>query len=127
MTEPEDWRASAYYQALAATALSGSQDYDRAILTLSSGTLALSATFIHNIADHPMSNVDLLSWSWAGLIAAIVSIVVSFQTSQWATRRDMLGKTAPLLVKVTVGLNLLGGLAFIGGIVLFARFAFVNL
>jgi len=128
MNEPEDWRASAHWQALAATALSGSQDYDRAILTLSSGALALSATFLHDIARNVASaSLDLLTASWVALIAAIISIVASFQTSQLATRQEMLNKDSKYAFRATVVLNVLGGLGFIGGMVLFARFAFVNL
>ena len=111
-----------------APALSGSQDYDRAILTLSSGALALSATFLHDIARNVASaSLDLLTASWVALIAAIISIVASFQTSQLATRQEMLNKDSKYAFRATVVLNVLGGLGFIGGMVLFARFAFVNL
>lgn len=34
---PEDWRERAYWEALTRTELYASQDYDKAILTLSSG------------------------------------------------------------------------------------------
>jgi uncharacterized membrane protein YgcG len=123
-----DWREQAYYEALTAALLSGSQDYDRAVLTLSSGTLALSATFIHDIAPTPVGDsIILLILSWAALVLALSLTVISFQTSQWAMNRELTGGTATRLTKVTVALNVAAGIGLLGGIVLFAYFALVNL
>ena len=126
----EDWRAHAYYQALSAAQLSGSQDHDRAVLTLASGTLALSATFLHDVAPTPVAgSIGLLSWSWFALTAAIVCIVMSYQTSQWAMQATMQGRSAPATfrTRLTIGLTLAGDAGFIAGVVLFAKFALSNL
>jgi hypothetical protein len=130
MAEQDDWRDEAYYKALADAHLSGSQDHDRAILTLSSGTLALSATFVHDIAPNPVGcSVALLIAAWVGLIAAIIAIVLSYQTSQAAHRAAMREEDGSTKTRatVTVALTVIGDIGFIAGIVLFAAFAAVNL
>lgn len=128
--EAGDWRDQSYWQALAAAQLSGSQDHDRAILTLGSGTLALSATFLHDIAPDPVGNsLILLLISWALLVVAIVLIVCSFQTSQWAMQAGMENRDEAMKfrTRVTIALNVASDIGFVGGIALFALFAVVNL
>lgn len=125
--EPESWRPKAYWEAASRAELSASQDYDRAILTLSSGTLALSATFLKDIAQTPAKSIVLLEVSWAALIGAIIAIILSFLVSQWAIRAEARNEGLRFGVKGIVGLTLFGGVAFVLGIVLFATFALVNL
>jgi len=125
----DDWRSQVRWQALAAAQLSGSQDHDRAVLTLSSATLALSATFVHDIAPDPMRSSDLLVLSWVALIAAIIFMVISFQASQWAMQAAMLDDAAAsrTRTRATVALNILADVGFVAGILFFALFARSNI
>ena len=124
--ESEDWRLRAYWEAAGARELSASQDYDRAILTLSSATLALTATFLKDIAPNPPKEPLLLVASWTGLIVAIVLIIGSFLISQWVIRAEARNEGAPWMTKLTVAVNVVAGVGFVVGIVLFAIFALLN-
>lgn len=121
------WIEQAHWQALSTAQLSGSHNHDQAILTLQSGTLALSATFLNDIAPTPVSgSLTLLVLSWAALIAAIVFVVLSFQASQWTMQGAMEKRNVSRRNKLTIALNIVSDIAFVGGIVLFAYFAFAN-
>lgn len=63
--------------------------YDRAILTLSGGALALSLTFIHDIADSfDRTTLLWLYLGWSGFITSLLATLTSFQVSQSAMRRQ---------------------------------------
>ena len=77
-------------QDLLARNLSNSEKYDNAILTLSTGVLAISLAFIKDIV--PLGNcqyVALLIISWCVFGASIVSTLVSFALSQVAIKRQL--------------------------------------
>lgn len=62
--------------------------FDKAILTLAAGALALSITFINQIAPQPKPNSIyflITAWSFFGL--SILSTLISFLTSQIACRQ----------------------------------------
>lgn len=60
-----------------------SQSLDKTVITLAGGALALSITFIQQIAPHPEHAVlPFLAWSWALLVFALLTILVSLFTSQ---------------------------------------------
>jgi hypothetical protein len=118
---------------------SNSEAYDKAILTLSSGFLALSLTFIKDIVPRAqLSHTWLLYLSWGTLAAAILCTVVSFRVSNAAIEaqlhrahryfierdEDAFKKTP--LAKLVEGLNVSSGLAFIVGVVLTAVFVISN-
>lgn len=58
-----------------------SRDFDRAVITLAGGALALSVTFIHDIAARPAARWELLT-AWLSLGLSLLLIVASFVTSQ---------------------------------------------
>jgi Tfp pilus assembly protein PilV len=60
-------------------------EFDRQVLLLSAGALALSITFLHDIAPCPKAGtVLLLGIGWLGLVTAIVATVLSFRESSEA-------------------------------------------
>jgi hypothetical protein len=64
---------------------SNSEAYDKAILTLSSGFLALSLTFIKDLVpSNAIKGVGLLYASWIVLALAIIATVLSFRISDAA-------------------------------------------
>ena len=70
---------------------SNSESYDKAILTLSSGALGLSLTFIKDLLPASRQPVwtTLLYWSWGLLTAAIIITVVSFLLSSAAINQAL--------------------------------------
>ncbi len=83
MSAPDD----NYDDHLREALLSTSQQFDRAILGLSTSALALSLAFIKDIVpSSPAEHLDVLFLSWGGFIGAIACTVISFQTSQAAIR-----------------------------------------
>lgn len=77
-------------RALVEAEKSGSQQFDKAILTLAAGALAISLTFIKNIAPHPKDwTIYFLLASWIGFIISLVCTLCSFLTSQAAFRKQI--------------------------------------
>ncbi len=65
------------------------QQFDKAILTLAAGALALSITFIHEIVPHPIEDtLCYLITAWILFCFSILSTLISFLTSQEACRRQ---------------------------------------
>ncbi len=70
--------------------LSNSEKYDNAILTLSTGILAISLAFIKDIVPlNKASLIILLITSWCLFGLTIVSTLVSFIVSQFAIKRQL--------------------------------------
>jgi len=64
--------------------------FDKAILTLAAGALALSLTFIKDIAPTPkIGTFYLLFFAWATFIISILATLISFFTSQKACQRQI--------------------------------------
>jgi hypothetical protein len=118
---------------------SNSEAYDKAILTLSSGFLALSLSFIKEIL--PAGSIawtGLLYASWVLLASAIVSTVTSFRVSNAAIERqleqahryykekDESAFTKSKLSRSVDWLNNISGGLFIFGVVLTVIFVILN-
>lgn len=70
--------------------LSSSEQFDKAVLTLSSAGLGLSLTFLRFVVPFADAQCkSLLSWSWTLFILAIISTVLSFLTSQYAVTQQL--------------------------------------
>jgi len=118
---------------------SNSEAYDKAILTLSSGFLALSLSFIKEIL--PAGSIvwrALLYTSWALLALAIIFTVVSFRVSNAAIEgqlgqayryykeKDEGAFAKSKLARLVDWLNNISGGLFIFGVVLTVVFVIVN-
>ena len=114
-----------------------SRDYDKTVLTLATGALAISATFAHDIAPQPAGGSTFwLGISWLLLLAAVITNLLSHATSQKALRKAMSdmdtkgtagqhpGGWAAVLTRM---LNDAAGLTLVGGMVALVWFAFTNL
>lgn len=65
------------------------QQFDKAILTLAAGALALSITFINQIAPNPKPHsVYFLIGAWILFCSSLLSTLISFLTSQVACRKQ---------------------------------------
>jgi hypothetical protein len=118
---------------------SNSEAYDKAILTLSSGFLALSLSFIKEIL--PAGSITwtgLLYASWVLLALAIISTVISFRVSNAAIEgqlgqaqryyqeKDENAYTKSKLSRSVDWLNNVSGGLFIFGVVLTVVFVILN-
>jgi len=64
--------------------------YDRAVLTISTGALAVSIVFIEKIAPQPMKySVVVLVLAWFLLLSCVVFQLLALSASQLATRKQI--------------------------------------
>jgi hypothetical protein len=104
--------------------------FDRAVMTLSGGALAISITFIHDVAHHPRHKV-YLGIAWLSFVASLLLILWSFLTSERAIVRmvaqvDAEAEEVPR-GKITDWLNWGSAGAFLVGVVFVVLFAWKNL
>jgi len=64
------------------------RSFDKAMITLPAGALALTITFIKEISPFP-TNTWLLYIVWGSFILSLLSILISFLTSQSAIKTDI--------------------------------------
>jgi len=113
--------------------------YDQSILTLSSGALGLSITFIKQITQNIKApTILILIIAWIFLVLAIIITLISFKTSEQACFEELKivenyvlkNKTDKIYnkwSKWTFGLNIASGFFFILGMIMWARFTIINL
>jgi hypothetical protein len=120
------------------------ESFDRILTTLAAGALALSITFIRQIAPHPKHEWTLVS-AWSLLGGSLFAILIAHLTSQLGLQRACdimdererrrIAQVAPPLEceegngwrAATQALNVIAILAFMMGIGFFAGFSAVNL
>ena len=129
LTAYRDWLIKADHRA--------SEAYDKAVMTLSGGALAISITFIHDIAPSPdKGTVYLLGIAWGSFGLSIAVILVSKLTSQWALRKAMRQidqgtihqqRPGAAFSVLTAILNVLAGLTFLVGVAALSWFAIANM
>lgn len=127
----------AYRNWLVESDRASSDAYDKAVMTLSGGALAISLTFVKDVVKTPQpETVDLLAYAWSCLAVSIVAILISMLTSQWALRRAIQQvdqgkiyqqKPGSWLAIITMILSTSAGAAFVGGIFFLARFSIQNM
>jgi hypothetical protein len=135
-----DWLVNAHHTA--------SQDFDKAVMTLAAGALAISITFIHEIAPHPTHH-RWLATSWLFLAISLLLVFVSYLASQRVLEHEIgncddaiaraiaeeRGETSPptqpskrdIAGPLTTCLNYGAAGTFVIGVVLLVRFALYNL
>jgi hypothetical protein len=104
--------------------------YDKAVLALSGGALALSFVYIRDVVgdDGPIVAGNVLVWSWISFAVSIAAILGAMLTSQEALRvtiRRVYDKKLPALeggwhAIVTNLLRVLAAASFVLGVVLLA-------
>jgi hypothetical protein len=117
----------------------GAEQFDKGILTLSSGALAISLVFLEKFAvTRTPESLWWLCLSWPCLVASMLSTLSSFLTSQHAYRKqraildDLLedpnGEVPRnLWAGITSLLNWLSIILFIVGVAALTRFSIINL
>jgi hypothetical protein len=116
--------------------LSNAENFDKAILTLSSAFLGLSLAFLKDLAPYAPS-LMVLKWSWAAFIGAIVITLTSYVTSQRAIGKelercrryydeaeDKVYGERNLWGEATDWLNLVAGVLFVAAVISTALFVY---
>lgn len=113
---------------------SAHEEYDRALLTLAGGGLALSVTLVKDM--FPLDKVVKSDWlisSWCFFASAILAVILSFLLSQLVHQMALkrLNANPPLpppenLSNVIVVLNWIAGAIFIAGVVAMTMFSAYN-
>lgn len=119
--------------------LSNSENYDKAVLSLSTAFLALSLAFLKDVL--PLQRAEwllLLYGSWVALAGAVLATIVSFWVSQrgidvqlkkaedYYLRDDQAALTKSGIAKATEWVNAASGVLFVLGVLLTIAFVIVN-
>jgi hypothetical protein len=121
-----------YRQTLVEAHQKSSEAYDKAVMTLAGGALAISITFVHNVGPHPKDK-GWLAWSWGLLGLSLLLIFASFLASQQTILREIKKRDGKPVWSwdmpgwATSLLNLFSGGAFIGGVACLVQFAWFNI
>jgi hypothetical protein len=113
------------------------EEFDKAVMALSGGSLGFSIAFIKDIVGTgEMISIHWLLLSWLTWIISLLLVLISYYVSHLALRKTIeqsysedIYKQRPGAIydRILVILNPAGGIFFIVGIVLFALFAMYNL
>ena len=116
--------------------------FDKNILALAAGAVAISLVFLEKIAPHPRdSSLVYLIAAWSGLVISLLSTLISFLSSQHAYRRqrkindeiffsDRYAKQPKRINRwawITIFLNWISIVAFIFGLSMLAWFGILNM
>jgi hypothetical protein len=105
------------------------QSFDRAIMALSGGALAVSIAFIHDVARDPR-HTWVVGLAWVSFAASLLAILGSFLTSEAAIVK-MIGQIDAAAEEIERGrvtdwLNRFAAGAFVIGTILLVAFAWLN-
>ena len=114
------------------------EDYDKTLIFLAGGALAISFAFVDTIAaGPPFDAVILLTLSWSGWSSSLATILGSFWLSRLALRRALVdslnGTTGDPnnpgggLATATQWANAIAGILFLIGLVLMGIFVILNI
>lgn len=112
------------------------EHFDRSVLVLSGGALALSLTLVDKITNRgPVSEPQLLYFAWISWAASLAAVLLSHYVSGKALTRAIKDfdsgrrSSSPggWLSRVTEAANALGGVLFLAGVLFMVSFAAANL
>src|ERR1051325_1555239 len=112
------------------------EDFDKTVLTLSGGALAVSITFVKDLlGPGTLANEGFLLSAWVCWGVSVLTVLVSYYSSQLTLNRAInqidYGTRSPrpgrLFRRFTLILNAAGGLLFLTGLILLILFISRNL
>jgi hypothetical protein len=130
---------SEYRRLLVSAEQKAQEDYDKTVLTLSGGALAVSFAFVKDIlGEGPILQVGWLVAAWVQWAISVTSMLVSFYVSRWALRETILqcdaevrgeecGPPGNKFVTTLRVLNAAGALFFVLGVLAMTVFVSCNI
>jgi len=128
-TKYREWLVQAEHMA--------TRDYDKAILTLSSGALGISIAFVSKLVPHPYAlTLFFLGFAWIALVLSLLSTLISLLTSQIGLRKTIeqvdegtIYAETPggWFTTATIASNILAAITLIIGVSFLVLFALINL
>lgn len=113
------------------------EGYDKTLITLSGGALAISIAFINDVVGtNSISNGEFLAVAWSSWALSLTSLLLAFYFGGHAYRHaietldsNKLNSNNPggKYSTLTKWLNAVGGLSFLVGVVTFLYFCFRNI
>jgi integrase len=104
------------------------ESFDKTMVTVSGGALAVSITFLHDIAPNPSRwSLIPLAVGWGSLIGSLGSIIVSMPTGQKSIKVRLEGGDDTELANLTTKLNHWSVRGLLVGILGLAVFAGINM
>jgi hypothetical protein len=103
------------------------ENFDRAVVVISGGALAVSVTFLEKLAPHPVvASLNRLWIGWIGLAISLSSIILSMLAGHRALEDALEGKGLTNFTTLTTVLNFVAGVALVVGLLGLAAFAATN-
>jgi len=110
------------------------EQYDKTVITLSTGALGLSFVFIKDVVDVKVaSNINFLTGAWICFALSVLSVLLSFLASKYALDRAIVAEDNNEEIgidradSITTILNWLSAAFFIVGLVFMIVFVKLNL
>ena len=117
--------------------LKSTESFDKSILAYSSGAIAISITFLDEIASSPINCKCLLLICWIFFILCIFSTTISFLTSQKAFEKqikileELFFQDKPsgenVFSRITQSLNYASSASFTIAVIFLVIFAYLNI
>lgn len=132
-----DEQLTSYRQHLVLAEQKAQEDYDKAVISLSGGALAVSFAFLEKVVGSgPAKAPELLFSAWVLWAASITCVMISYLLSRQALRKAItqvdikaihIRRPGGLMSLATEALNVASGTIFIIGVIVAAIFVLRNL
>lgn len=123
-----------YRDLLQELSVKSQEQYDKTVITLSTGALGLSFAFIKDIVNIKIANnLNFLTGSWICFTLSVLSVLLSFLASKYALDKAIIAEdnneeiTTNKVDLITTILNWLSAIFFIVGLVFMIVFVDLNL
>jgi len=113
------------------------EGFDKTLIALSGGALGVTITFIKDIVgESEIQSRELALYAWSAWAVSLSSLLLAFyfgtSAYRYAIKKLDEGKLdsknpGGIFSSITNILNIVGGVSFIVGVILFVRFAYHNL
>ena len=123
-----------YRDLLQELSVKSQEQYDKTVITLSTGALGLSFAFIKDVVDIKVaSDINFLTGAWICFTLSVLSVLLSFLSSKYALDQAIVAEDNNEEVKanridlITTILNWLSATFFVVGLVFIIVFVKLNL
>jgi len=123
-----------YRDLLQELSVKSQEQYDKTVITLSTGALGLSFAFIKDVVDIKVaSNINFLTGAWICFTLSVLSVLLSFTASKYALDQAIIAEDNNEEIQInradliTTILNWLSSIFFIIGLVFIIVFVKLNL